>query len=969
MKKIFYILSVAALLMTAACTRELVSDQTVQDTDFPEGAMALVTFSISAPEATLSAIPTRGPMDDQPNIGKDDIFVAVFGEGTNATNGKGGHLQHFLKARLKNKDAIEHNVGQDGTTDPAYYKYEYELLLPLSNDPLILDFLVGACDSEGNRYDLDNPLPASVGGKDMYEDDDMKLLFCGNGNAAYSQRVRIDGVFPKYENGKPVMTEYSSGVDEEGNPVMLPDEDQDYVADEIKELKNVQLIRNFAKITYTASESAPFELKGFFLVDTPVQGTVVPFSGTTGYTTPYMTATSPDEILKSTYRGYVREEDKQLTSFTQEEIEAKVFNEPGKAFEFIYERGIPSRSTPVYAESGAIIKVTWDPEKVTNSDLKTAFTANPERYYKVSFVDSKSYIPILRNIVYNFRIQDISADVHPTTAWEAYQGEFLGDVSASISTSMLDEITNHKSRIWVRPMSFTSIGSGKTANVDFRFYPVDGMNEVVVTDHKKSTAANAEVRITTEMFEESGYAQAITSLGNVVVTSKKDDSGNDVDDYGTISVTLADSEEGVVKKGVVRILGEVEGMRPMYRDVVFTVMSKQYFAYDATSTDSSDDPVTEKVWSSVSALSSDNMNEEVVVTIRLPEGLPRDIFPLQVAIEAQNNCLRSVSKGNISALPVQAGKSAFPNEDDSLNKNSYFFVKTITFDDYATLRGMTYQYTKEFQCYFKTRLGEGENATTIAIRNIETDDSGNLLYNTIFNKKTLGLSLGISVSPTPQTVDYTTTSATFTLTSSYDWSLTSTDGLTVASGTKTSGEAGTYELTFTFAQNDTGAPITHTATFSATTDGGQTITATAEVIQKRAPQQVTRTISTSYSTFDYDNPRFVYSGQYASELAISFTRAYIWSDSYLELSRPNTNNSTTMTVSAETITSIKITWTANNRKPNSVTVTSGGGGITSPNNTTTTWSNTSGSNSVTLNFTGGNNNYRISSVEVTYLID
>ena len=967
MKKIFYILSAAAVLIMAACTRELVSDQSVQNTDFPEGAMALVTFSISAPEATLSAIPTRGPMDDQPNIGKDDIFVAVFGEGTNATDGKGGHLQHFLKARLKNKDAIEHNVGQDGTTDPAYYKYEYELLLPLSNDPLILDFLVGACDSEGNRYDLDNPLPASVGGKDMYEDDDLKLLFCGGGNAAYSQRIRIGGVFPKYVDGEPVMTEYSSGVDDEGNPIMLPDEDQDYVADEIEELKNVQLIRNFAKITYTASESAPFELKGFFLVDTPVQGTVVPFSGTTGYTTPYMTATSPDEILNSNYRGYVREEDKQLTSFTQEEIEAKVFNEPGEDYEFIYERGIPSRSTPVYAESGAIIKVTWDPDKVTDSDLKTAFTANPVRYYKVSFVDSKSYIPILRNIVYNFRIQDISADVHPTTAWEAYQGEFLGDVSASISTSMLDEITNHKSRIWVRPMSFTSIGAGKTATVDFRFYPVDGRSEVVVTDGKTSTEAGAPVRITTEILDESGYAQAISGISDVTVTPKSGSSSED--DYGTISVTLADSEDGIVKKGVVRILGEVEGMRPMYRDVVFTVMSKQDFAYDVTSTDASGDPVTTKVWSSVSALSVDNMGQEVAVTIRLPEALPRDIFPLQVAIEAQNNCLTSISKGNVSALPVQPGKSAFPNEDESTNKNTYFFVKTITFDDYATLRGMTYVYTKEFQCYFKTRLGEGENATTIAIRNIETNDSGNLEYNTIFNKKTLELGIGLSVSPTPQTVNYNTTSATFTLTSSYAWTLTGTDGLTVAAGTPTSGNAGTQELTFTFAQNDTDAPITCTATFSATTEGGETITATATVIQKRAPRPVTRTISTTERYFSYQNNQYVYSDAYSNELGISFDNVnyYQSSNDYLVLNR----NSGSMTVSADTITSIVITWYGNNNNYVPSSTTASEGNVTT-NQRTTTWTNTSGSNSVTLNFTSsgyGNNPYRIRSVDITYLID
>ena len=293
-------------------------------------------------------------------------------------------------------------------------------------------------------------------------------------------------------------------------------------------------------------------------------------------------------------------------------------------------------------------------------------------------------------------------------------------------------------------------------------------------------------------------------------------------------------------------------------------------------------------------------------------------------------------------------------------------MKTITFDDYATLRGMTYQYTKEFLCYFKTRLGEGENATTIAIRNIETNDSGNLEYNTIFNKKTLGLSLGISVSPTPQTVSYNTTSATFTLTSSYAWRLTGTDGLTVAAGTPTSGNAGSQDLTFTFAQNDTNAPITRTATFSATTDGGETITATATVIQKRAPQKVTRTINTTSGTF---NNQYVYTGQYASELGISFTGGNGRNNDYLTLR----NNNSSMTLSADNISEIVIEWGASSRMPAGVSITNGGGSV-STTGTTTTWTNAAGAeDGVSLSFTGSadwrNRDYRITSVKVTYMID
>jgi hypothetical protein len=98
---------------------------------------------------------------------------------------------------------------------------------------------------------------------------------------------------------------------------------------------------------------------------------------------------------------------------------------------------------------------------------------------------------------------------------------------------------------------------------------------------------------------------------------------------------------------------------------------------------------TETKETTVTPLTSDAMNKETTVNLVLPDGLPRDIFPLQVKIEAQNNGLTSIPDNTvspaISALPVKYGPSAFNSE-----KNSYYFVKTITYDDYATLNGTTY---------------------------------------------------------------------------------------------------------------------------------------------------------------------------------------------------------------------------------------------------------------------------------------
>lgn len=170
-------------------------------------------------------------------------------------------------------------------------------------------------------------------------------------------------------------------------------------------------------------------------------------------------------------------------------------------------------------------------------------------------------------------------------------------------------------------------------------------------------------------------------------------------------------------------------MRALYRDVVFTVMEKQKFEKSTTTANDDDEPVTTTTNSSVTPLASDAVNQETTVTIILPDGLPRDIFPLQIKIEAENNGLTSIHDNSatpaVSALPVKYGPSAFRNG------NSYYFVKTITFDDYATLNGVAYSYTNAFPCKFKTRLSSG-NATSIKINDLNEE---------YFVEKTLTLSV------------------------------------------------------------------------------------------------------------------------------------------------------------------------------------------------------------------------------------
>ena len=214
MKKFLYILS-AAVVMATACTREMipVTQSVVTTTVAPaDGDLALVTFSITVPETALYAVQTRADLPDQPTIADGDLYVAVFGQGDGTKEGIGGQLQHFLKAKLK--QTIAHDVdmtsttttdeetGESTTTITRVYTYEYEVLMPLSNEPLVLDFMAGACDSQGTPYTLANPLPVK------YEEEVMPLLFSLNGNPAYWQRVEIPGIFPLIVNGVYQMTDY-----------------------------------------------------------------------------------------------------------------------------------------------------------------------------------------------------------------------------------------------------------------------------------------------------------------------------------------------------------------------------------------------------------------------------------------------------------------------------------------------------------------------------------------------------------------------------------------------------------------------------------------------------------------------------------------------------------------------------------------------------------------------------------------
>ncbi len=785
MKKIFYILiAFAALSLLASCQREIVqpdaSSTKVILKDPVPGDMAEVTFTVYVPDA--SKVSTKA-LTDQPNIASGDIYLALFGLGENATTGRGGNLQHFLKAKLISKtgtDAppITHDLTETVGEESTLHKYAYSVLLPISDEPFVIDFMVGASDPDGNLYTLDNP-PAV-----KYEKDFMPNMLSRDGVPGYWQRVVIPKVEPQPAASG---TGYESSSD--GN---------DYMAKPIDEMKDIQLVRNFAKVTFSAPSTAKFTINKFVLVDYPKNGDIAPFdaAASVGYKTPYMGH-------NTNYAGIINDDYKYLGYSTLKTLETGIADSPtftySGAYSFLYERPAPSDDMP---ESGAIIEVTWKDADGVDANLK-----GQTRYYKVAFTGESGYLPILRNIAYDFQISDFKTPTHPETAAAAYSGSWLGDISANVATANLDDIANSTSRIIVSEMSKTHIGDETTTpySIYFQYYPntTDYSSEVAVVNGTSFHGKN--VKVTASIEPVSGYDAAIKSITQPV----SDGTYQSGSTWGRVDVQTYGSGADVLRSKL-KILCQLEGQTALYREVIFTVMQKQRFN---NGIDASIDAV------------EDAINKETILHLRIPADLPKDIFPLQVRIEAQANNLTSIAKGSVEALPVKYGLSAFGDH----TKNSYYFVKTINWNEYAHLTGETYSYTTEFPCYFKTTLESG-NDTFISLQDLTATKATQVNEGKYFYEMILSLGNGITVSPSSQTVAHSVTSATVTLASSSAWTLGAHEGLTVASGSQTSGDAGSYDITFTFPANNTNADKTFTATFSSA--DGET---TATIIQMSQP--------------------------------------------------------------------------------------------------------------------------------------
>lgn len=611
MKKLTFILTTTVFALTACQSNDVFEDTRTTSVAPAPGTMVKVEFTVEFPDLPPM---TRAEMAENPII--NNMYVGVFGEGL--------YLQNWMSATIENLEAA-------GSAN----KKTYSVFLPLVEEARTLHFIA-------------NPPAANNPPAFDYEWNIFPSMVTSDGEGAYWQRIELTGgiLAKKNTNGEYVL-------DDNGNYVVDPTS--------VEKLQLVYLVRNYAKIVVN-SGSKMFDVGQWTLINYPDQGSVAPYDvSLTGqvddhykFSEQYINIGTYDGSAKGTFYDYLTEtyigympETAQINHSWPSNPE---YVNSGQA-KYMYERPVPEQY-----QTSIVAQVIWKTQETYEASLdegETAGTiptacAGKTFWYKIEILDQEGeYVPLLRNIQYTVSIDGLSEVGYPN-AEAAFDGDYFGNVSSSLETSSLNEISNGVSRIYVDYMDQTFLG-GETGQVlNYYFVPDD------------ANAPNNKVYKTT---------------GDVVVSvTKKDVSGyvNPIDTYsvdgntGKITFSLKQRTSSL-QKGIFRVQGKVGANgRALFREVTINVIGNLAFTSATAITTT---PTT------------DATDQAVVINVGLDEGLPASLFPIQVRIEAEKNTLSSTSP----FLPVASGPSEFTSK---AGQNTFYYIYTI---DYVSAReGMSY---------------------------------------------------------------------------------------------------------------------------------------------------------------------------------------------------------------------------------------------------------------------------------------
>lgn len=714
-----------------------------------ESGLVAVTMKLRVPEVQLQAqTKALGDRGTDPSI--KSIRVAVFGTS--------GYPQAYALAEPVNKTTVDgETVYTDGeyasTNEDVYY---FKVLLPVYEGEAHVHIIANGDDS--------------IQFVDQNEASIMAQMTSANNIGAYWARVVMhDGILTQLNTDGIMQT------DDEGN--YIPS------AETAALFKELVLVRNFAEITLQIDEGAGITDVSWALVNDPVNGSVAPVShvytdedGTmqADYVDDYkdyiynpasgkMVLADVDDdgnitTIHETYNGYMVSSD--LNSTVPKDADITT---PYTTALYSYERLDPNKTNPTYLM------------------LKARFGTGSEfTYYRVDLMDENlgGYFPLYRNYRYQIKIHKVG-NRGATSPEEAALRNSGGNMSMSAETQTLTDVSDGTSRLYVEFVEKTYTSPGTKSF--WAYYIPD--------------VVNAPNTINNDLIEVS-VKEAGTALANTTITLDESRSSKTGMNFYTFTVK---DQASVDLSSVLQVKasnGKTDDDKStLYRDITIKVMKTMDMELSL-------DP--KKV--------DEGTGKKTVLHIALKDTLQQSMFPLEFYIEDTNQTLNPTGKdvegGKDIAVPVQIGPSIY----DESNQHSYYFIRTVNWDEYEPMRdawvaakkaGTSTDEIIDFKTQFQTVKAASQ--TTVYVDN------------EYFNIKSVSLlNDGVFVNPTSKTVAHDVTSVTIDVETSETttaWTVEAGDGVTLD---KTGG-TGKGTFTMTFAVNDS---FTTDKTYTATVAGG-----------------------------------------------------------------------------------------------------------------------------------------------------
>jgi hypothetical protein len=700
MRKKYIYMILAVMGMMFSCQRiDMPEDNPGLEPGGEINGEVTITFSAQIPIPVQTKAMGDDPFmtDADGSLVKGDLqtmHLVVFDEN--------GMLVETREATILTPVEGSHETGRYDKEDPVILpEAQFEVTLTVTDQPRIIHFIAN-CPVEQISYGHESSIIANMFVTKAESEEDPKTEF----ETSYWGRVEF--------------------------PYILVEEKKDadgkflgYIPHNsiIQKFQCIPMIRNFAQIVVRNS-AENFDLEAFAIYNTIDKGTIAPYNNNTNSFQSFTFGTTNNQkysypqltyphlgFMTQPYEGHALSSARLNTDlhgfYESAWVSDVVRDADGNLMKdengnLIYRQ--IQECTPYYMYERKVSART-DQEEMWNESpphliIKGKYNDGPSSYYKADLVYSRElngmtsnhYYNILRNFRYQFTVIRVSGDGYPTPE-EAINGAPSNNLSTSTTTTKFTNISDEDGRLFVSYTDTTLVNDNKISLL-YKYIPdLSDLDD------------NGDPKINNTLITGSGVGVKLDGFDGDVIegyeVASTDITTGSWAGYRRISLSIKDPS-AVSKNQTVTIRTDNPSLS---RDVRYTLKNPYKLEVECT------EEVEAK------------MGATVEMDVKLPIGLTQDMFPLELAIEAEELTLSPNATLNSKQLPVKPAPSIIPAKNGA---NTFHYVLTIdTYEEYQAITPVNNQ--KIIKTYWLTNKADNESAVYVVNKyfNIASDSFTN----------------------------------------------------------------------------------------------------------------------------------------------------------------------------------------------------------------------------------------------------